>query len=89
MRLCNELIRIAINLNYDSMYLDTILRLKAANHIYEKLGFKDIPAYCKNPDETARYMSLSLNKSAQQGDAPEPDSCRSCLSAATSRPGDL
>ena len=26
---------------------------------------------------------------AQQGDAPEPDSRRSCFSAATSRPGDL
>ena len=26
---------------------------------------------------------------AQQGDAPEPDSCRSCLSGTTSRPGDL
>ena len=29
------------------------------------------------------------NESAQQGDAPEPDSSRSCLPAATSRPGDL
>ena len=29
------------------------------------------------------------NEIAQQGDAPEPDSRRSCLSAATSRPGDL
>jgi hypothetical protein len=34
-------------------------------------------------------MSLSNLKIAQQGDAPEPDSCRSCLSETTSRPGDL
>ncbi len=39
------------------------------------------------------YMKQMLytakNKSAQQGDAPEPDSCRLCLMDTTSRPGDL
>ena len=71
-RLCNEIISMATVLNYDFMYLDTVIRLKAANHIYQKLGFQDIQPYCNNPDPTARFMSLSLRKSAQQGDAPEP-----------------
>ncbi len=36
------------------------------------------------------YINNENSKpSAQQGDAPEPDSCRSCLSEAISRPGDL
>ena len=32
---------------------------------------------------------MKIYKSAQQGDAPEPDSCRSCLTDTTSRPGHL
>lgn len=34
-------------------------------------------------------LNRNNNESAQQGDAPEPDSRRLCLPAATSRPGDL
>ena len=34
-------------------------------------------------------LYTAKNKSAQQGDAPEPDSCRLCLMDTTSRPGDL
>ena len=71
-KLCNEIISIATELNYEFMYLDTVVRLKAANRIYQNLGFQDIPPYCNNPDPTARFMYLSLKKSAQQGDAPEP-----------------
>ena len=35
------------------------------------------------------YKTLKIALSAQQGDAPEPDSSRSCLSETSSRPGDL
>ena len=37
------------------------------------------------------YYSIqsAIKKIAQQGDAPEPDSRRSCLLNTTSRPGDL
>jgi hypothetical protein len=36
-----------------------------------------------------KHFKFNTMTIAQQGDAPEPDSCRSCLSGTTSRPGDL
>tara|TARA_B100000900_G_C20584034_1_gene718743 strand:- start:50 stop:520 length:471 start_codon:yes stop_codon:yes gene_type:complete len=58
--LCKSVIEKARNLGYDKMVLDTVRRLEAANSIYEKMGFKDIPSYYDNPEETARYMGINL-----------------------------
>ena len=58
--LCNEIISISKSLGYSKMRLDTVSKLKSANKLYDKIGFKEIPKYRKNPDETARFMELEL-----------------------------
>lgn len=59
-KLCEALLEEAKLLGYDFMVLDTVERLKSANALYESIGFKDIPAYYDNPEETVRYMGREL-----------------------------
>jgi GNAT superfamily N-acetyltransferase len=59
-RICIDLIVQARNLGYKKMRLDTLDRLKAANKLYEKLGFYEIGQYRENPDPTAKFMELKL-----------------------------
>ena len=58
--LCRELIIHAKKLGYKKMRLDTIGKLKAANRLYDKLGFYEIEPYRENPDKTARFMEYKL-----------------------------
>ena len=58
--LCEKLMEKARSLGYVSMILDTVIRLKTANALYESIGFKDIPSYYDNPEETVRYMGIDL-----------------------------
>jgi ribosomal protein S18 acetylase RimI-like enzyme len=58
--LCEELIRVAKQMGYTRMRLDTISRLGVAVQLYEGLGFRDIARYRHNPDPTTRYMELTL-----------------------------
>jgi putative acetyltransferase len=58
--LCRELIIQAKKLGYEKMRLDTIGKLKAANRLYDKLGFYEIEPYRENPDKTARFMEYKL-----------------------------
>ena len=58
--LCKELIKNAKKLGYKKMRLDTIGKLKAANRLYDKLGFYEIEPYRENPDKTARFMEYLL-----------------------------
>jgi len=58
--LCQELIRVAKQMGYTCMRLDTISRLGVAVQLYEGLGFRDIARYRYNPDPTTRYMELTL-----------------------------
>jgi GNAT superfamily N-acetyltransferase len=55
-----QLIATARQLGYARMRLDTVERLAAAIRLYERLGFRAIPAYCYNPDPTARFFELKL-----------------------------
>lgn len=59
-RLCIDLIVQARNLGYKKIRLDTLDRLKAANKLYEKIGFYEIGQYRENPDPTAKFMELKL-----------------------------
>lgn len=45
---------------YESIRLDTLRTMDAAQRMYERLGFRDIAAYRYNPDESARYLELEL-----------------------------
>lgn len=45
---------------YRCMRLDTLASMAEANALYERLGFRDIPAYRFNPHPQARYLELDL-----------------------------
>ncbi len=47
---------------YAGMRLDTLSEMKAAQSLYSKLGFVDIPEYGNNHFKGARYMELNLKR---------------------------
>lgn len=53
----------AREMGYQAVRLDTLPSMERAIGLYERLGFKDIPAYCHNPHHGAKYMELDLRKS--------------------------
>lgn len=63
-RLAEAIVVAGRELGYEAMRLDTMPeRLKAAGHIYEKLGFKKIPDYYHNPLEGVVMYELRLRDS--------------------------
>jgi ribosomal protein S18 acetylase RimI-like enzyme len=50
----------AMHAGYDRMLLDTLPAMTTAQHLYEKLGFRDVGRYRPNPIPGARYMELTL-----------------------------
>jgi ribosomal protein S18 acetylase RimI-like enzyme len=48
---------------YARMRLDTLRTMRGANALYERLGFREIPAYRFNPHAEARYLELDLGGS--------------------------
>jgi putative acetyltransferase len=59
-RLTEALIGEARAIGYRRMRLDTVPQMAAAQRLYERLGFRDIPAYSPSPVAGARFMELSL-----------------------------
>ena len=59
--LAQTLINDARKIGYERIRLDTVPSMKIARHIYEGLGFKEIPAYRYNPLPGAIYMELELD----------------------------
>ena len=59
--LAERIIEKARAIGYEKMRLDTIPeRMPAAQHLYESLGFREIPAYYDNPLEGVVMLELTL-----------------------------
>lgn len=60
-RLCERIISEARGLGYAFMRLDTVASsMPTAVALYQKLGFREIPPYRRNPVPGALYMELEL-----------------------------
>lgn len=58
--LCRTCVEGAKAKGYQRLLLDTDYGLTHANHIYERLGFRDIERYYDNPMDS-RFMALNLS----------------------------
>jgi len=58
--LAMRVIEDARTLGYDSLKLDTLPQMKAAQRLYEDLGFRDTAPYNDNPVAGVRFMALDL-----------------------------
>jgi ribosomal protein S18 acetylase RimI-like enzyme len=58
--LAAEAVKWAKHAGYERMLLDTLPAMTAAQHLYERLGFREIDAYRFNPIRGTRYMELPL-----------------------------
>lgn len=47
---------------YRRMRLDTLPQMDRAQRLYASFGFKDIAAYCYNPEPGARFLELDLSR---------------------------
>jgi ribosomal protein S18 acetylase RimI-like enzyme len=59
-RLAGAVIAEARVIGYHSIRLDTLPSMKAAQALYESLGFEDIPPYNDHPIEGTRFMEAAL-----------------------------
>jgi ribosomal protein S18 acetylase RimI-like enzyme len=57
------LIRVAQEIGYRAMRLDTLPEMREAQKLYQQLGFREIAPYCANPVEGVRYLELDLLES--------------------------
>ena len=62
LRLCEALIAEARAAGYVRMLLDTLPSMPAAQALYERLGFEDIPAYLPDRLPGTRFMALRLRR---------------------------
>ncbi len=58
--LLTSCINLAVELQYDSIKLDTAAFMHSAIKIYKDCGFVEISAYYSNPRDDARYFELVL-----------------------------
>jgi ribosomal protein S18 acetylase RimI-like enzyme len=52
----------AARAGYREMRLDTLPKMGAAQHLYESLGFRDIPPYYETPIAGTRFMACELRR---------------------------
>jgi ribosomal protein S18 acetylase RimI-like enzyme len=61
MMLVEKLISDARSIGYTRMVLDTLPTMREAHKLYRQLGFREIPAYWKNPIPGVLYFELLLH----------------------------
>ena len=61
-RLAQEIIKVARELGYSIMRLDTLDKLLEAKRLYENLGFRKTESYYENPLPGVVYLELVLKK---------------------------
>ena len=66
-RLVRRLLRSAWDAGYQRMRLDTLPSMAAAQRLYARVGFREIPAYCVNPVPGARFLEAELTDVALVG----------------------
>ncbi|HEV7255941.1 MAG TPA: GNAT family N-acetyltransferase [Mesorhizobium sp.] len=59
-KLAAEILKVAKDLGYTKAILDTGSFMDAAQRLYEKAGFSDIPPYYQNPVAGIRYLGRDL-----------------------------
>jgi len=60
-RLTEEVIRVAKEIGYERMRLDTLAPMTAARRLYESMGFCEIAPYYHNPIAGAVFYELDLS----------------------------
>jgi ribosomal protein S18 acetylase RimI-like enzyme len=63
-RVAKRLVEKAAALGYETMRLDTLVQMAAAQNLYRTLGFREIAPYYDNPLSNSVYMELSLASGA-------------------------
>ena len=62
--LCRAIIARARNAGYERIWLDTLPSMGHAQLLYRRLGFREIPAYGRDPAPGTIYMELDLRDPA-------------------------
>jgi putative acetyltransferase len=60
-RLTQEIIRVAAEIGYERIRLDTLAPMAPARRLYESLGFRQIEPYYHNPIEGAVFYELDVS----------------------------
>lgn len=60
--LLGKMVELAKRFNYNTIRLDTLSYMTSAINLYKTNGFYEIPPYYHNPNETALYFEMKLNR---------------------------
>ena len=60
--LLEKAVELAMAFNYNLIRLDTLNYMTVAINLYKNHGFYEIPPYYHNPNETAVYFEMTLNR---------------------------